>query len=131
MTAARKGELAVVRALVNAGVDLEVPSDRDARTALALAGVNNHSEVVQCLLAAGANTDVPAGDPAGRSVFLHAVFHGHLDIVRSLLAANVDVNTSGGANNYTALTWAVLGGSFEAVRLLLAHGAKEQLESNG
>ncbi|KAF7113858.1 hypothetical protein CNMCM5793_004913 [Aspergillus hiratsukae] len=131
MAAASTGELAVVRALVNAGVDLEVRSDRDARTALALAVVNNHSEVVQCLLAAGANTDVSAGDHAGRSVFLHAVFHGHLDVVRSLLAANVDVNTSGGANNYAALTWAVLGGNFEAVRLLLAHGAKEQLERSG
>ncbi|GIJ85061.1 hypothetical protein Asppvi_003916 [Aspergillus pseudoviridinutans] len=129
--AASKGEVAVVRALVDAGVDLEVRSDKDARTALSLAVVNNHSEVAQCLLAAGANTDVPAGDPAGRSVFLHAVFHGYLDIVRSLLAANVDVNCCGGDNNYTALTWAVQGGSFEVVRLLLAHGAKGQLERSG
>ncbi|GIK00945.1 hypothetical protein Aspvir_004975 [Aspergillus viridinutans] len=129
--AASKGELAVVRALVNAGVDLEVPSDKDAGTALSLAVVNNHSEVAKCLLAAGANTDVPAGDPAERSVFLHAVFHGYLDIVRSLLAANVDVNSCGGDNNYAALTWAVLGGRFEAVRLLLALGAKEQLERSG
>jgi ankyrin repeat protein len=129
--AASKGELAVVRALVNAGVDLEVRSDKDAGTALSLAVVNNHSEVAQFLLAAGANTDVPAGDPAGRSVFLHAVFHGYLDIVRSLLAANVDVNTCGGDNNYTALTWAVLGGKLEAVRLLLRYGAKRQLERSG
>ncbi|KAF7179915.1 hypothetical protein CNMCM7691_008967 [Aspergillus felis] len=129
--AASKGELAVVRALVSAGVDLEVRSDKDAGTALSLAIVNNHSEVAQCLLAAGADTDVPSGDPAGRPVFLHAVFHGYLDIVRSLLSANVDVNSCGGDNNHTALTWAVLGGSSEVVRLLLAHGAKEQLERSG
>jgi ankyrin repeat protein len=129
--AASKGELAVVRALVDAGVDLEVRSDKDAGTALSLSIVNNDSEVAQCLLAAGANTDVPAGDSAGRSVFLHAAFHGYLVIVRSFLAANVDVNSCGGANNHAALTWAVLGGSFEAVRLLLAHGAKEQLERSG
>jgi ankyrin repeat protein len=110
---------------------LEVRSDKDAGTALSLAVVNNHSEVAQFLLAAGANTDVPAGDPAGRSVFLHAVFHGYLDIVRSLLAANVDVNTCGGDNNYAALTWAVLGGKLEAVRLLLRYGAKRQLERSG
>ncbi|EAW24552.1 Ankyrin repeat protein [Aspergillus fischeri NRRL 181] len=129
--AASKGELAVVQALVNAGVDLEVRSDKDAGTALSLAVVNNHSEVVQFLLAAGANMDVPAGDPAGRSVFQHAVFHGYLDIVRSLLAAHVDVNICGGDNNYTALTWAVLGGKLEAVRLLLGYRAKEQLELSG
>ncbi|GFF64417.1 hypothetical protein IFM47457_00682 [Aspergillus lentulus] len=129
--AASKGELAVVQALVNAGVDLEVRSDKDAGTALSLAVVNNHSEVVQFLLAAGANMDVPAGDPAGRSVLQHAVFHGYMDIVRSLLTANVDVNTCGGDNSYTALTWAVLGGKLEAVRLLLAHDAKEQLQRSG
>jgi ankyrin repeat protein len=67
--AASKGELAVVRALVDAGVDLEVRSDKDAGTALSLSIVNNDSEVAQCLLAAGANTDVPAGDSAGRSFF--------------------------------------------------------------
>ncbi|GFG07816.1 ankyrin repeat domain-containing protein 50 [Aspergillus udagawae] len=101
--AAAKGELAVVQALVNAGVDLEVRTDNNWGTALSLAIVNNHIEVAQCLLAAGANTDVPAGDPAGRSV----------------------------ADNRSALTWAVLWGSCDAVRLLLAHGAKEQLERNG
>ncbi|RHZ58347.1 hypothetical protein CDV55_102791 [Aspergillus turcosus] len=131
MLAARKGELTVVRALVHAGVDLEVRSGADWQSALSLAVFYNRNEVVQCLLAAGANPDVPAAELAGESFLIHAVWHKHLDVVRSLLDADVNVNTCGGADDYTPLRWAVLGGSFDAVRLLLSHGAKVQRDSSG
>lgn len=49
--------------------------------------VYSQCELIKALLDAGANMDVPASDPVGRSVFQHAVFHGYLDIVHLLLAA--------------------------------------------
>lgn len=88
-------------------------------------------ELIKALLDAGANMDVPASDPVGRSVFQHGRLSwipGH----RALAACcYVDVSICGGDNNSTALTWAVRGGKLETVRLLLGYRAKKQLELSG
>ena len=88
------------------------------QSALLVAAYGGHVDVVEALLAKGAEVD--AVDNFGKTPLMGAAEVGHADIVRVLLAAGADVNAraKSGAN---ALTWA----SDAKVRaLLLQAGAK-------
>jgi ankyrin repeat protein len=124
--AARRGELAVVRALVNAGVDLETRLDTDGTTALAAAVLGSHSQVIQYLLAAEANSGVSNDNRVWRSVFLSAVRQGQVDLIRSLLAANMDLNTG------NALYWANHEGLERIAAILVDAGAPvDEIDRDG
>ena len=87
---------------------------------LLLAALEGNVEVVQTLLAHGAN--VNATDSDGGTALFNAAQEGNVEVVQTLLAhgANVSATVSDGR---TALVIAAQFGSVEVVQTLLAHGA--------
>jgi uncharacterized protein len=113
--AAQRGDLARVRALLDAGMPLE-QRDARGRTAVLAATDGNQLQVVKLLIARGA--DVNAQDQQRDSAFLLAGARGHTEILRATLAAGADLAST---NRYggTALIPACHYGHVDTVRLLL------------
>ena len=126
VTAAGRGDLPAVNALLRAGAD-----GNDTRntvlgpmTALMEASSNGHLEVVQALLAAKADVNATRGRNSKDRVTALALAsqNGHLNVVRALLAANADVN----AGSIPPLYHATAAGNLDIVQALLA--AKPDLD---
>ncbi|EFX03718.1 ankyrin repeat-containing protein [Grosmannia clavigera kw1407] len=109
--------LAVVRALLEAGADVNAPVSRHkgftALQAACIADTKSNSitytshPLVELLLTAGANTDAPGSRYLGASA-LHAAAHmGHADIVQYLLSAGTSVNLVAGPSQQTPLQTAL------------------------
>jgi ankyrin repeat protein len=116
-TASFHGNIANVRILLDAGVDIE-RSDRP--TALQVASAEGHIEIVKLLLEWGANVDAP-GD-RGDTALLVASAEGHIEIVKLLLEWGANVDAQGNRGN-TALLIASAEVHIEIVKLLLDCGA--------
>ncbi len=117
--AAARGQLARVRALLDAGAPIESRGNTAYSrhvTAVLAATQGNHLDVVRLLIAHGAN--VNAQDDQYDSAFLLAGASGHTEIVRATLAAGADLKST---NRYggTALIPACHHGHVDTVRLLL------------
>jgi ankyrin repeat protein len=96
-------------------------ADRAGRVGLIGAAGIGRLDVVQQL--------VDAADAARREMALrYAAGYGRTEIVRFLLDRNVNVNGHHG-DGQTALFYAILGDHLEIVRLLLAHGARSDLQT--
>ena len=117
--AARAGDAAAVRALLDAGADVNAAAP-DGATALHWAAHRDDLESLEVLLAAAA--DVAAVNRYGVSPLSLACTNGSAPVIELLLDAGADPNTAlpGGE---TVLMTAARGGSPDAVALLLAHGA--------
>jgi hypothetical protein len=92
--------------------------------ALIVASGNGHTEVVEALLAAGA--DVNARDNDGNSSLIFAATFGNTEIVQALLdfqpqddQPGLDVNARDNYG-YSALIWAAFKGHTETIQALLA-----------
>jgi ankyrin repeat protein len=124
--AATQGDLAGVRALVRAGVDVNARK-RYESPALWHAAEQGHLKLVQELLRAGARADLKG--EYGSTPLLKAAEGGHRDVVRALIAAGADVNADydrcmpESYAGWTALLAAAEGGHRDMVRDLLAAGA--------
>lgn len=124
MLAAKGGHKAVVTVLCQQpGIDLNATA-WDGATALMLASVNNHLDVVLALVAAGADINSPVNSPIGDigTALMWASFAGRDAVVRALLAAGADVNAKA-ASGETALMWASHGLHIDVVEALIAGGA--------
>ena len=115
-------------------VDAEMARARDAQgTALHLAAVRGHLDVVQLLLRYGA--DANARDAGDNATPLHfAAGAGHVDIVRLLLEAGADVHGHGALHDADVIGWATSLGAPSTVRrdvlaVLLEHGARHHIFS--
>ena len=85
--AAEAGHLEIVKRLLAAGADVNMPAAKPGgRTALQAAAKAGHYEVVERLLAAGADVNMPA-TVFGETALQGASRAGHSEIVKSLLAA--------------------------------------------
>lgn len=120
MTAAANGNLRLVSGLLA----LRAATSRYNRfgeTALALAALNGHGEIVRLLVEKGAPINGQSWAP------LHyAVFNGHQDIVRYLIEQGAHLNARA-PNRHTPLMLAARNGHGEIVRMLLAAGANPEL----
>lgn len=120
--AAKRGDSAVVNALLRSGADV---NDRQrteldqsgASTPLMVAAFYGRLEVVQALLAAKANVNaVNSEQRDGETALGRAVQKGHVEVVRALVAAKADVERCCGDG---ALYYAARAGNLEMVKALL------------
>jgi uncharacterized protein len=118
-TAARIGDTAQVRALLEAGADPN--SERRTYSPLMFAAGNGHVEMTRLLLARGATVD--HRDHNGDRALLWAARRGHVEIVRMLLAAGAAVQSDDDPYQRAPLMHAAGYGRVDVVRVLLASGA--------
>ena len=118
--AARKGDLAAVRAQLDAGVAANAAAPRHGQTALLFAAQGGHTEIVRLLLDRGA--DVNARESFFRQTPLLVALEGkHFETARLLLA-------SGAAQAAEALTMAIEQGDAALARAALTTGRIRALE---
>jgi ankyrin repeat protein len=117
--AARRGDHAAMRQLLQARVDVNTPGS-DGGTALLVAVERDDAAAIDLLLAAKA--DVKAANRYGVTPIIAAATTGNAIVVERLLAAGADPNTAL-PEGETALMTAARTGRVAAVRALLARGA--------
>lgn len=119
LAAVRAGDIAAVRALVDAKADVHA-AERDGTTALHWAAHTRRLDIADVLLGAGANPN--AANRYGSTPLWEACINGDAALIARLLDAGADANTMM-AEGDTALMTAARAGSAESVRLLIAAGA--------
>jgi ankyrin repeat protein len=122
--ASANGHLGTVKALCEAGADVNQAAALDGSTPLFMASQMGHSSVVEVLLAWGADIN-QANTVDGCTPILIASRFGYSVIVKALLAAGGDVSKSltSGPNKGASLVWAAaFSGRSECLQLLLAAG---------
>jgi ankyrin repeat protein len=124
--AARGGYVDILKMLLDAKANVD---DRDSVnwTALHYAARFGQTEVVDILLAAGADAGVLTSPSLSTPLCL-AAYDGHLSVMESLLAANSDIISVQDNNGCTALHYAVALGNMGAVDCLLRAGIDVSLE---
>jgi ankyrin repeat protein len=91
----------VVRALLEAGANVDQASTRDGATPLCASAQNGHVEVVRALLEAGANVD-QASTKHGATPLYVAAQNGHVRVMRALAEAGANIDLAQ-PNGYTPL----------------------------
>lgn len=121
--AALDGDLQVVKACLNAGVDVNGgdASSRGAVTPLACGALGRHPSVVQALLEAGADPNLSA-DHYGRTPLMLASSKSDIESVRLLIAAGAIVSAVD-HEGVNALMTAAAGDCAECVETLIRAGA--------
>jgi ankyrin repeat protein len=129
MTAARTGNVTVLKALLARGADIRTRERRKGQDALMWAAAENNAAAVTALIEAGADRDAKS---AGGSFtpLLFAVRGGHLEATGALLDAGVDVNQSL-SDGTSALVLATMNAHYELAGLLLARGANPNADAQG
>jgi ankyrin repeat protein len=119
--AARNGDLALVKGLIDSGADIHSKT-RDGVTILMNAAIGGNLEVVKFLV--GQGLDVNAKTSNGDfSVVMWASLAGNLDVVEYLIDTGADVNAKDSHGN-TVLGLAKLWRQTEIVKYLESRGAK-------
>ena len=120
MTAARRGDVVVIKAHLADGVQVNRLDDLGL-SALMRAAAWGRTPAVEALLQAGA--DVNLMNAAKTALHLAAEF-GHVDVIRTLVRAKANINARAeGPPNETPLFAAVRAGQTAAVRALIDSGA--------
>lgn len=127
LKAAKKGDLAVVRASLANSADPNTKTLMGDDTALIIAAEHGHLEVVRELLAAGA--DIHARNVLGQDALVRAACKGNAAMATELIQAGADVNSRNnkGENAFIAMLTAPdfvepEPGQAEVVRTLVASG---------
>jgi len=147
--AAERDRSEVIRVLLRAGSDVNAPHPKVKATPLQYAAAHGHLDAVRTLIAAGAKVD--SADSNGRTPLAWAAWkgkaqvvqellkhnaavgflpihlaagRGHGEVIQVLVRAGVDLNTSVPEVKATPLQYAATDGNLDAVRLLIAAGAK-------
>lgn len=137
--AVKAGDLALVEQRIAAGADVDerVPITGtldDNSTPLGIAAREGRTDIVQVLLAAGADPRQLVGLMQGTALH-EAAYFGHADVVRTLTTtaekgATPDLDKQGPYNGLTALHDAVWHGHQAAVEALLEAGARRDLKTH-
>ncbi|HLQ79071.1 MAG TPA: ankyrin repeat domain-containing protein [Terriglobia bacterium] len=120
--AVKNADVKAVRTLIAAHIDINTP-DVDGSSALHWAAQRDNAEIVDLLLAAGANPK--AATRYNVTPLSLACTNGNNVVIEHLLKAGVDPNSTA-EEGETALMTASLTGKVDAVKVLLDHGADVQ-----
>ncbi len=122
ISASTKGQVDIVKALLDKGVDADA-KDQIGHTALMIAAQNGHIKVVKMLLSYDADVNMK-GVMSGMTALMWAVMKGHKNIVKVLLAedANVKIKNRQGIS---AIIIARRRKNSSIIQLLQQAGAKE------
>lgn len=120
--AAREGNLDVVKALVQAGADID---KRNAvrETPIMLAAITGDTKIVEYLLSKEAQINQPGWTP-----LLYAATNGHVEVIKLLIENHAYIDSSA-PNGSTPLMMAVRGGHITAAQLLLEEGADPTIKN--
>ena len=137
ITAAKNGDCARLRELLNDGVNVNLKyvssTEEEEGTALTHAAENGRLDAVKLLLQSGANVDEKcgaSGEDGKRTALMHAARGGHADVAAALIAAGAVV-TAKDKSGETPLHYAAKQGHPEVIRLLVKSGAKVDAVSRG
>ncbi|MDP6796087.1 MAG: ankyrin repeat domain-containing protein [Verrucomicrobiota bacterium] len=125
--AAEEGNIEAVKQHLAAGTDVNTKDDAYGWTALYFASSRGHKEIVELLIAKGADVKVNGVTP------LHlAAYQDHKEIVELLIAKGADVNARSN-DGRTPLDSAISLDRTEIADLLRKHGGKtgEELKAEG
>ena len=117
---AARGDVRKVKALLAQGTDVNA-ADAYGMTLLHWAADKGHKDVVELLLAHGANVNAKELEH-GISSLQYAAMNGHVGVMEVLLGHGADVSAKDN-HGTTALEWAAMRGQKDAVNLLLSRGA--------
>ncbi len=128
MTAARTGNLEVVKALLAKGANVNAATEDANATALMWALSGNHDEIARTLIAAGA--DVRRSTTKGFTPLMFAARSGDVEMGKAIVAAGADVNAVG-ADGTHVLAYTVMQGSEAFALFLLESGANPNATIDG
>ncbi|GMI14779.1 hypothetical protein TrVE_jg7335 [Triparma verrucosa] len=118
--AAEVGNARKVQELLSAGVFVSCSKEGDeGRTALLKAALRGHLEVVQVLVAAGADVNKARTDDGCTPLFM-AAQNGHQNVVQALVTARADLNKATTDTGDTPLYIAAQQGHLDVVQALVA-----------
>ena len=107
------------------GVDVNLQASTDGSTPLCIAAMKGHMNVIECLVDASADVDIP--DDNGFTPLQLATIGGFVQIARFLLSRGANVNYSSnthsdkeGRHGMTALMFAARSNDLSLVRCLTA-----------
>jgi hypothetical protein len=129
--AARSGIVEVVRILVTkVGADVNDKRGDDGTTALFVAALNGHLDIVRCLVELGA--DVNCAEGTGETPLIIAASRGHVEVVRFLVDLGASVGVADILGETTFLASAHKG-RYSTMQYLLEHaGANmEDVDNRG
>nr|KAG5701758.1 hypothetical protein BaRGS_000748 [Batillaria attramentaria] len=120
MVASERGELNIVRELLEAGVDPNAV-DNEGWSALLCAAKEGHLEITIELLEHGAEKEHK--DTCGWTALMWASYKGRIIVVQELLDRGANPNAKAD-HSMTSLAWAAGRGHTEIVHMLISKGAK-------
>ena len=131
MYACEAGSLELCAALLDRGANPNERATPDSRFPLLIAAVGGRREVLQLLLARGADVDATMSDYQcqRRTALVAAAAAGQVEIVALLAAAGANLNAYRLRDGSSALAMAAARGALPTVRCLLAAGAHVNLAS--
>jgi ankyrin repeat protein len=126
--AVRLDDLDTADLLIRAGANVSA-ANRAGATPMQLAALNGNAAMVEKLIKAGADSNVPL-TPSGDTALMMASRTGKTDAIKVLLDGGAQVNTKETWGGTTALMWAVSERHAAAVKTLIDHGADVNARSN-
>jgi ankyrin repeat protein len=128
-SASFSGNVELVRDLIQQGTNINAPELEGGWTALIYAAAKGSLDIVQILLAAGA--DVNAASNSGQTTLSESAYWGHLKIVNLLISAGADVNIQE-IDGTTLLMKALMfaSGRLDIVKVLVNAGAEPNIRNN-
>lgn len=121
-----RGQNVELKKALDAGADVKI-INVEGQTALMLAVLYNHEEILQTLLASGVEIDV--ADNKGFTVLMMAVKYGNKVITQMLINGGAALDSKD-KEGMTALMWAVEYGQVSISQLLIKAGADVNIKDN-